>query len=93
VALTKDQQALGAPALSGYGTTWIIVAVGLYGGLALPLYALTIAHANDYLEPDKIVAASAALVLVNGFGAVVGPLASSVAMTYAGNDGFSGRWR
>ena len=60
----------------------------LYGGMTLPLYSLCIAHANDYLEPSQIVAASGTLVLCGGVGAIFGPPLAANAMTQFGPSGF-----
>ena len=62
--------------------------IGLFGGLSLPLYSVCIAHANDFLEPHEMVAASGGLVLASGIGAVIGPLAIALAMKSFGNTGF-----
>ena len=48
---------------------------GLYGGISLPLYSLVIAHTNDRLRPEQMVAASSALIMLYGVGSSVGPLA------------------
>ena len=51
----------------------------IFGGLALSLYSLSIAHANDFLPPSQMVATSSGLLMVNGAGAVVGsPIAASI---------------
>jgi hypothetical protein len=55
--------------------------------LTLPLYGLAVAHANDDLRPEQMVAASSALVLVFGLGAATGPVLISFAMD-VNNDGF-----
>jgi MFS family permease len=55
-------------------------AVGLYGGLSLTMYALCASHVNDHLKPEQMVAASATVLLVNGAGAVLGPIVVSAAM-------------
>jgi hypothetical protein len=54
--------------------------VGLYGGLSLTMYALCASHVNDHLKPEQMVAASATVLLVNGAGAVLGPIVVSAAM-------------
>ena len=60
----------------------------LFGGLALPLYSLTLAHTNDYLTPKQMVGASSTLVMVNGAGAVIGPSLAGFAMDVMGTPGF-----
>ncbi len=52
----------------------LLLSVGLFGGLTFPLYSICIAHNNDHLDPSQMIAASGALVLVNGLGAVLGPI-------------------
>ena len=44
----------------------------LIGGSANPLYALLIAHTNDFLELEDMAAASGRLIFINGVGAVAG---------------------
>ena len=52
------------------------------------MYSLVIAHTNDYLQPDEIVAASAAIVTLVGCGAIFGPITASYFMTILGPNGF-----
>ena len=68
-------------------TLQLMLIVGVFGGLSLPLYSLVIAHANDFLEPHEMVAASGGLVLASGIGAVFGPFVSSLLMTELGPGG------
>lgn len=58
------------------------------GGMLAPLYALLIAHTNDYLEPEDMAAASSGLMFINGVGAIVGPLATGWIMETRGAGGF-----
>jgi MFS family permease len=46
----------------------------LFSGLVLTLYSLSISHVNDKLEPAQMVAASSALLLLNGTAASIGPV-------------------
>ncbi len=46
----------------------------VFSGFVLTLYSLAVSHVNDQLEPAEMVAASSALLLLNGIGASVGPL-------------------
>ncbi|MEM9890925.1 MAG: MFS transporter [Actinomycetota bacterium] len=64
------------------GSTLNYLALFVLGGASFPLYSLAIAYTNDWLEPEQIVGASAALVTVYSVGAVVGPLAAT-ALTIA----------
>lgn len=45
----------------------------LHGAFMLPLYALILAHANDFAPQEKLVETSSALLLVYSAGAIVGP--------------------
>ncbi len=66
----------------------LFVSVGIFGGLALPLYSVCVAYTNDHLKPSQMVAASGVLVLAGGMGAVVGPVAVASIMDFFGNDSF-----
>lgn len=60
-----------------------VVLSAVFSGLALTIYSLGISHVNDRLEPAQMVAASSALLLLNGAAAIVGPvLASSLMAAY-----------
>ena len=65
---------------------FIILAV--YGGMSLPMYSLAIAHINDYLQKDEMVAASAAFGILVGIGSILGPILSSQFMNVIGPEGF-----
>jgi MFS family permease len=51
-----------------------LLLAGLFSGSVLTLYSLAISHVNDKLEPAQMVAASSALLLLNGAAAAVGPV-------------------
>lgn len=53
-------------------------AMFVLGGLMFPLYSLAIAYTNDWVPQSKMVAASSSLVMVNGTGAVLGPLLTAL---------------
>ena len=59
-----------------YGAFLALAAV--FSGFALTIYSLAVSHVNDQLEPADMVAASSALLLLNGIGASVGPLICGV---------------
>jgi MFS family permease len=46
----------------------------LFSGAALTLYSLSVSHVNDKLDPSQMVAASSALLLINGMAAAFGPV-------------------
>ncbi|MGB0960809.1 MAG: MFS transporter [Halocynthiibacter sp.] len=60
----------------------------IIGGTSNPLYALIIAHTNDFLENDEMAAASGGLVFVNGLGAILGPVVVGYMMGVIGPGGF-----
>jgi len=66
-----------APLITG---TVLIAVVTLYGLAAHPLYGLSVAHANDYVEPRGFVEASSALLISWAIGATIGPLTASLVM-------------
>lgn len=60
----------------------------VYGGLSYSMYSLSISHVNDVVASDKLVAASAAMVMAGGIGAIIGPLAGTGAIELIGPRGF-----
>lgn len=63
----------------------LFLSVALFGGLAFPLYSVCIAYTNDHLKPNQMIAASGALVLVSGLGAITGPILVAMIMDTYGN--------
>lgn len=61
----------------------------LVGGLALTLYPLSLAYANDWLTAEQTVSGSGALVMVYGAGAVLGPLGTGALMGFMGPQGLT----
>ena len=55
----------------------------LHGAFMIPLYALCLAHANDYAPREALVETSSSLLLVYAGGAVLGPVAAGMAMDLA----------
>ena len=67
--------------------TLLIGLSAAFGGFAMPLYAVSVAHANDHAEDTRFVATAGGLLLVYGFGASLGPLIASALMGYYGSGG------
>lgn len=63
---------------------WIGPLAVLFGALALTLYPLSIAHANDYAASEDFVPMSGGLVLSYSVGAMAGPIAASLLMETLG---------
>ncbi len=54
----------------------------LYGAMIYPMYALSVAHANDFAGADDFVRTASGLLLLYGFGTVIGPAAAAFAMQH-----------
>lgn len=67
---------------------WLYPGFFLVGGLSLPVYALCVAHTNDFLNSEQMVGASSALVLAFGIGAAAGPTLTALSMQLMGSLGF-----
>ena len=70
--------------IAGGGLVPLLVAAFLAGGMTTPLYALFLAHTNDFLSAEDMPAASGGLVFTFGLGAIIGPLVTGWAMQGAG---------
>lgn len=68
----------------GQSPRTMLAGAALFGATMIPIYSLCIAHANDFMQPSDFVEGSSGLLLVNGIGAVIGPLAGSALMEAAG---------
>lgn len=78
---------------SALGPKGAIVVGALWGAVAFPLYAISVAHANDYAGADDYVMVSSGLLLMYGIGAILGPFIASTVMTLTDASGlyvFSG---
>lgn len=70
------------------GARGSLIATGLYGFFAFPLYTLTIAHINDLVDRENMVAASGGALLTYGSGAVMGPILAAQIVGFAGIEVF-----
>ncbi|HEY2069103.1 MAG: MFS transporter [Rhizomicrobium sp.] len=78
VAVLAACVGLALAAFGGRGTSYAIVIVGVFGMTALPMYGLSIAHANDRLPREMFVEASATLLLINAVAAAIGPILAAL---------------
>jgi MFS family permease len=69
---------LALAAFGGRGTSYAVIIVGIFGMTALPMYGLSIAHANDRLPREMFVEASATLLLINAVAAAIGPILAAL---------------
>jgi MFS family permease len=59
---------------------FVIAMAACYGALAYTLYSLAVAHANDHAAPEDFVKVSGGLLLLYGFGTMIGPVLGAVLM-------------
>jgi MFS family permease len=68
--------------LSPRDGTSVIALTAAYGALAYALYPIAVAHANDHAGPNDFAKISGGLLLLYGFGTMIGPVLASVLMEY-----------
>lgn len=61
---------------------WILIFT--FGVFTLPLYSLSVAHANDSVSREDFVEISSGLLLIFGVGAIIGPLLASKLIQHFG---------
>ncbi|MDN2568386.1 MFS transporter [Aquibium sp. A9E412] len=66
---------------------FIIVLATAYGALSYTLYSVTVAHANDHAAPEDFVKVSGGLLVLYGFGTMIGPLAGALFMEWLRPEG------
>lgn len=67
--------------------TLIVAMATVYGMLLYPMYAVIVAHANDFAEPDEFVSIAGTLLLLYGTGTMFGPLGAAYLMDRISPDG------
>jgi len=60
----------------------VITMTALYGALAYTLYSLAVAHANDHARSEDFVKVSSGLLLLYGFGTMIGPMLGALLMGF-----------
>lgn len=79
--------ALASVGVAAVGPSHRLVVIGLTtvaGGACFSLYSLSLAHLNDYLENHLTVAAGARMVMLQGVGAIAGPVVGSALVGQVG---------
>jgi MFS family permease len=67
------------------GGNWMMYFLfGLYGFSAYPLYAIAVAHANDFAREGEFARVAGAMLLILGTGLAIGPLLASIVMNAVG---------
>lgn len=89
-AFASTALAIVAVFVSGSSLAALVVAVFLFSGTSMPIYSLCVAHTNDSLSPQQMVAASGTLMLVYGTGAIGGPFTDGALMGWLGPGAFFG---
>ncbi len=74
--------------VAGTSPTMIYVGSFFFGAFAMPLYSLSVAHANDRATTDQYILTSAGLTFFYSIGAAVGPIAASAIIERFGAPAF-----
>lgn len=80
-----------AASIAGLGTgtgNSALVVMFVIGATSFPLYSLAIAYTNDWISDEQRVGASGLLVMINGVGAVLGPLVAALLMSAFGSTAY-----
>ncbi|KMQ51861.1 Transporter, Major facilitator superfamily [Chitinispirillum alkaliphilum] len=59
----------------------------IYGALAFPLYSIAVAHVNDCIHQEENIGVAGTLILLQGIGSAIGPMASGALMEITGPGG------
>lgn len=62
------------------GGPWMYILFGLYGFSAYPLYAIAVAHANDFAKEGDFAKVAGGMLLILGIGLAIGPIIASWVM-------------
>jgi MFS family permease len=87
VAFVTSLACMGVVAATGKSVLVLYVVGGFYGGLSFTVYSLSVAHTNDFSDPERRIQTAAALLIAYGIGASLGPLMASAAMGQIGPRG------
>lgn len=80
--------ASGLIVVFGADRLWLLtLLVAIFTGLSASLYPIAVAITNDRMESNRIVAASATLLLSYGVGSVIGPIVMAQLVTVMGPEG------
>jgi MFS family permease len=66
---------------------WLLFLSFLWGGTAMTLYAICLAHTTDHAQPDDFVMVGSGILLIFGLGSAVGGPAASLLMNVSGPSG------
>ena len=88
VALLAAAFALWVGAWPAMPDLLVLPVAAIGSGLVRSVYSLGVSHVNDRLETSEMVAASSALLLLNGAAAVLGPILGGVLMDQSGENAY-----
>ena len=86
VAAIATVASLFGPATGTGNSAFLVMFV--IGATSFPLYSLAIAYTNDWITNEQRVGASGLLVMINGVGAILGPLVASWLMGAFGSSAY-----
>jgi MFS family permease len=81
IAAVAALAALANLALPSAGHLAAMALVFAFGGMSFAVYPIAVAHLVDYLRCEELLSGSSTVLLVNGIGSAVGPLAAGALMT------------
>ncbi|MDX5329545.1 MAG: MFS transporter [Marinobacter sp.] len=87
VALIAAASAVGVGIFGAASLSLLTLLVGLFTGLSATLYPIAVAITNDRMDSNRIVAASATLLLSYGIGSVIGPITMAELINIMGPSG------
>lgn len=64
-----------------------LVLVGVFGAAIFAMYPIIVAHANDHAPPGSSIQVSGGLLMIFGFGSIIGPLIAGIMMSGIGPRG------
>ncbi|HXL98600.1 MAG TPA: MFS transporter [Rhizomicrobium sp.] len=84
VALLAAGAGLALAQYGGRGPVFALSLVALFGMVTLPMYGLSVAHANDRLPREMFVEASATLLMINALASIAGPTIAALIIAREG---------
>ncbi len=76
--------AFGLAEFGGVSRTYLLIFASLLGSVMIPMFGLSVAHANDLAEPGTSVETNGGLLLLHGCGSVAGALLGASLMSIFG---------
>ncbi|GHD41476.1 Predicted arabinose efflux permease, MFS family [Marinobacter persicus] len=87
VSVTAAAAALGVAVFGADQLALLTILVGVFTGLSATLYPVAVAITNDRMDSNRIVSASATLLLSYGIGSVIGPIVMAELISLLGPAG------